>query len=213
MGRLTEVEWVIDRAGRCSDYRPVDIETIQYGYAHDQLESFQEALKSQFGISMNITYLDAERQQRRGRPLRALFSWSPTDLAKDAEFGIGEYLSPWFFWNETSGGLIVPERTLPRMTRIFYYGDRIVAQDPRELRFDPERFLVVDNTELRYFLVTPAEVRMAIGEETVPGPDYVGFMFRRDAYFPGFPRGSFEGCRFENITPFRESLVPLSDEG
>ena len=220
LGRLTEVEWIIDRTGRCSDYRPIDVDTIQYGYAHDQLESFQEALKGQFGISMNITYLDAGREQRRGRPLRALFSWSPADLAENAEFRIGEYLTPWFDWDETSGGLILRERVLPRITRIFYYGDRIVAQDPRELRFDPERFLAIDNTERRYSLVAlgrevnwHTDLRMAVGEETVSGADYVGFMFGRDAYSPVFPRGIFEDCRFENITPFRESLVPLSGEG
>ena len=220
-GGVRDVEWIIDRTGRCNDYRPVDV-------AHDQFESFREALKSQFGISVNVTYLDAGRERRRRAratarsfwPLRALFSWSPADLAEDAEFRIGEYLNSRFLWDDTSDGWYLRERPLPIITRVSYFGNRIVAQDPQELRFDPERFVVRRLSRrtqpfVGYLLVAPGremnwhtDFRVAVGEETVSGSDYVGFMFGR------FRSGEiFGNCRFANITGVRESLVSLGGEG
>ena len=233
-----ESEWIIDRTGRCGDYHPIDIETVQYGSVRDQLESFQEVLKDQFGIAMNITYRDIEGEQKidtlgefggsliravfDSSLIRAVFSWSPADLAKDAELGIGELLIPWFYWDEDSGDWYPPyiPSSRPIMTRISYYGNRIVAQDPQELRFDPERFVVgrVVGREdpFSWVLVAPGHEMRAFGDvadDVVLGSDYAGFTFGRLRPDEGIPRKNITNCRFSNITGVRESLVFLDDEG
>ena len=216
-------KWIIDRAGRCSDYRPIDAGIVERVGTRGQLESFREALKSRFGISMHITYLDTEREH--DWPLRALFSWSPTDLAESAVLRIGEFLVPGFGWDEASGEWYHTHESLrshPRITRILYYGNRIVAQDPEELRFDPERFLA--RREPFWYLSTAPwsrnELAHYVGsdlrafDEVELGADYVGFTFDRLRLGEGFSReNATTNCRFSNIVPVRESLVFLDDEG
>ena len=232
---LSDSQYIIDRTGRCVDHRFFDVGAVRYGSEHGELESFGRILESQFGITVNITYLGIEESRW---PIRALFSWSPTDLAESAEFRLGLW-ERWRFNFDGDGGWYnwpqpdrIPEPAVAR--KISYFRNQIVAEDPRRFRFDPERFMVLlldqplppapppgdpywglvirDRNENWYYDLLGKEALL----KAVPGSDYVGFAFntRNGRVFSSLEKEEIiEKCSFGTITPLREFLVSLNGEG